>query len=156
MEQKKLVELTADIVAAHVSNNSVPVRDLATVIQDVHFALRGIATGAPGAETIEPAVSIRASVKPDSLTCLVCGKTQKTLKRHLGSAHDMTPAEYRETFNLKGDYPLVAPNYSKRRSEMAKSIGLGKRPKSASSKASANPTSRAKPGAKGSASKKSS
>ena len=129
-----LVDLTAEIVTAHVSRNNVALVDLPKLIESVHVALTGLreqpAEEAPQDESKrrEPAVGIRASVKPDYLICLVCGAKQKTLKRHLGVAHQMTPAQYRDEFGLKPDYPLTAPNYSERRRGMAHSIGLGRKP----------------------------
>ncbi len=121
-----LLTLTADIVAAHVSNNSVAVNDLPNLIQNVHAALIGIAAQpvAPEARP-EPKVSIRSSVKPDYITCLECGQKQKMLKRHLMTAHNVTPVEYRQRFGLAADYPMVAPNYAEQRRTLAKSIGLG-------------------------------
>lgn len=121
-----LLTLTADIVAAHVSNNSVAVNDLPNLIQNVHGALTGIASSrsAPEARP-EPKVPIRSSVKPDFITCLEDGKKQKMLKRHLMTNHNMTPAEYREKWGLGPDYPMVAPNYAEQRRTLAKSIGLG-------------------------------
>lgn len=121
-----LLTLTADIVAAHVSNNSVAVNDLPNLIQNVHQALSGISAGKPEAEEkASPAVSVRSSVKPDSIACLECGQKQKMLKRHLSTAHNMTPAEYRQKFSLPATYPMVAPNYAEQRRTLAKSIGLG-------------------------------
>jgi predicted transcriptional regulator len=121
-----LLTLTADIVAAHVSNNSVAVNDLPNLIQNVHQALSGISGSRPAAEEKpQPAVSVRSSVKPDSVTCLECGQKQKMLKRHLMTAHSSTPAEYRQRFGLASDYPMVAPNYAEQRRKLAKSIGLG-------------------------------
>jgi len=121
-----LLTLTADIVAAHVSNNSVAVNDLPTLIQNVHSALTGISSSgsAPEAKP-EPKVSIRSSVKPDYIVCLEDGKKQKMLKRHLMTNHGMTPDEYRQKWGLAGDYPMVAPNYAEQRRTLAKSIGLG-------------------------------
>ncbi len=121
-----LLTLTADIVAAHVSNNSVAVNDLPNLIQNVHMALTGISTqpAAPEAKP-EPKVSVRSSVKPDHITCLECGQKQKMLKRHLMTAHNETPVEYRQRFGLAADYPMVAPNYAEQRRTLAKSIGLG-------------------------------
>lgn len=131
-----LLTLTADIVAAHVSNNSVAVNDLPNLIQNVHTALSGISAAAPAAEEKpQPAVSVRSSVKPDTITCLECGQKQKMLKRHLSTAHGQTPAEYRQRFGLAADYPMVAPNYAEQRRTLAKSIGLGtKRKRSRGSK----------------------
>ena len=121
-----LLTLTADIVAAHVSNNSVAVNDLPTLIQNVHAALTGIATeGAAPEARPEPKVSVRASVKPDYIVCLEDGKKQKMLKRHLMTNHGMTPDEYRQKWRLAADYPMVAPNYAEQRRTLAKSIGLG-------------------------------
>lgn len=121
-----LITLTADIVAAHVSNNSVAVSDLPHLIQNVHQALNGIAsTGSATEEKQEPKVSIRSSIKPDYIACLECGKKQKMLKRHLMTNHNMTPAEYRQKWGLSSDYPMVAPNYAEQRRTLAKSIGLG-------------------------------
>jgi predicted transcriptional regulator len=121
-----LLTLTADIVAAHVSNNSVAVNDLPNLIQNVHAALTGISgsTAAPEPKA-EPKVSIRSSIKPDAIACLECGKKQKMLKRHLMTNHQMTPAEYRHKWGLSPDYPMVAPNYAEQRRTLAKSIGLG-------------------------------
>jgi predicted transcriptional regulator len=121
-----LLTLTADIVAAHVSNNSVAVNDLPNLIQNVHQALTGISgSSAASEEKPEPKVSIRSSVKPDFISCLECGKKQKMLKRHLMTNHQMTPGEYRQKWGLSPDYPMVAPNYAEQRRTLAKSIGLG-------------------------------
>ena len=121
-----LLTLTADIVAAHVSNNSVAVNDLPNLIQNVHSALTGISTQPAEPESRpEPKVSIRSSVKPDYIVCLEDGKRQKMLKRHLMTNHNMTPDEYRQKWGLAADYPMVAPNYAEQRRTLAKSIGLG-------------------------------
>lgn len=121
-----LLTLTADIVAAHVSNNSVAVNDLPQLIQNVHAALTTISSSgsAPEAKP-EPKVSIRSSIKPDYIVCLEDGKKQKMLKRHLMTNHGMTPDEYRQKWGLAADYPMVAPNYAEQRRTLAKSIGLG-------------------------------
>ena len=121
-----LLTLTADIVAAHVSNNSVAVNDLPNLIQNVHSALTGISSNnsAPEAKP-EPKVSVRSSIKPDYIVCLEDGKKQKMLKRHLMTNHGMTPDEYRQKWGLAADYPMVAPNYAEQRRTLAKSIGLG-------------------------------
>jgi predicted transcriptional regulator len=121
-----LLTLTADIVAAHVSNNSVAVNDLPNLIQNVHAALTGIAgnTSAPEPKP-EPKVSIRSSVKPDYIVCLEDGKKLKMLKRHLMTHYNMTPDQYRQKWGLATDYPMVAPNYAEQRRSLAKSIGLG-------------------------------
>ena len=134
MKNEQLVELTADIVSAHVSNNTVSVSDVANLVQRVHEALTTL--GQPAAEPQQektPVVSVRASIKPDYLVCMECGRKQKTLKRHLQNAHGMSPDQYRTDYGLPRDYPMVAPNYSKRRSEMAQAIGLGRRPREAGS-----------------------
>lgn len=120
--------LTADIVAAHVSNNKIAVNDLADTITMIYGALANLGTPvAPVPEKPVPAVSIKSSVKPHAITCLVCGATQKALKRHLGSAHGLTPDDYRAAWNLPSDYPMVAPDYKASRSEIAKRIGLGRK-----------------------------
>ena len=124
--QETLVTLTADIVAAHVSNNSVAVSDLAVLIQNVHGALAGLGTAAVEPEVKqEPAVSIRSSVKPDFIVCLEDGKKLKMLKRHLMTHYQMTPDQYRAKWGLPADYPMVAPNYAEQRRTLAKKIGLG-------------------------------
>ena len=121
-----LLTLTADIVAAHVSTNTVAVNDLPNLIQNVHGALSGISGQSAGPEPKpEPKVSIRASIKPDYIVCLEDGKKQKMLKRHLMTNHNMTPDEYRKKWGLPADYPMVAPNYAEQRRTLAKSIGLG-------------------------------
>ena len=121
-----LLTLTADIVAAHVSNNSVAVNDLPSLIQNVHSALTGIsgASAAPEPKP-EPNVSIRSSVKPDYIVCLEDGKRLKMLKRHLMTHYNLTPDQYRQKWGLSADYPMVAPNYAEQRRSLAKSIGLG-------------------------------
>ena len=121
-----LITLTADIVAAHVSNNSVAVNDLPQLIQNVHSALSGLGGQAPAPEVkLEPKVPIRSSVKPDYLVCLEDGKKLKMLKRHLMTHSNMTPDQYRQKWGLASDYPMVAPNYAEQRRTLAKSIGLG-------------------------------
>ena len=121
-----LLTLTADIVAAHVSNNSVAVNDLPNLIQNVHGALSGISRSSSGPEPRpEPKVSIRSSVKPDYIVCLEDGKKLKMLKRHLMTHYNMTPDQYRQKWGLSADYPMVAPNYAEQRRTLAKSIGLG-------------------------------
>ena len=121
-----LITLTADIVAAHVSNNSVAVSDLPVLIQNVHNALAGLGGVEEEPEVRqEPAVSVRASVKPDYIVCLEDGKKLKMLKRHLMTHYQMTPEQYRAKWNLPADYPMVAPNYAEQRRTLAKKIGLG-------------------------------
>jgi len=124
-----LITLTSDIVAAHVSNNDVAVADVATLINNVYGALAALGTAAPAPEIMpEPAVSIRASIKPDYIVCLEDGKKLKMLKRHLMTHFNMTPDEYRVRWGLPADYPMVAPNYAETRRELAKKIGLGRKP----------------------------
>ena len=125
-----LITLTADIVAAHVTNNSVAVADLPSLIQNVHGALSNLGKSETAPETKqEPAVSVRASVKPDYIVCLEDGKKLKMLKRHLMTAYGMTPEDYRAKWGLKSDYPMVAPSYAAKRQELAKKIGLGRKPR---------------------------
>ena len=128
MEQdSRLLELTADIVAAHVGHNNVAVGDVAGLVERVHEALAKLgAVAEPAEEEVKPAVSVRSSVKPDHLVCLACGSRQKTLRRHIGVAHGMTPQDYRARFNLPGSYPMVAPDYTTRRREIAHALGLGR------------------------------
>lgn len=121
-----LITLTADIVSAHVSNNSVAVNDLPVLIQNVHTALTALGGREETPEVKqEPAVSIRSSVKPDYIVCLEDGKKLKMLKRHLMTHYTMTPDEYRQKWGLNADYPMVAPNYAEQRRTLAKKIGLG-------------------------------
>ena len=127
-ENSELLALTADIVAAHVSNNSVAVGDLPRMIADVYDSLSGLGEApAPVEEELVPAVAIRSSIKPDFLVCLEDGKKLKMLKRHLKTAYNMSPDEYRQRWGLPSDYPMVAPNYAAQRSKLAKEIGLGTR-----------------------------
>jgi predicted transcriptional regulator len=123
-----LITLTADIVSAHVSHNNVTTADLPALIQSVHAALGKV--GQPAAEekpALEPAVSIRASVKPDYIVCLEDGKKLKMLKRHLRTNFGMSPDEYRAKWGLPRDYPMVAPNYAEQRRSLAHKIGLGRK-----------------------------
>ena len=127
-----ILALTTEIVAAHVSNNTVSVADLPTLISQVFQSLSTIGTGTvPVAERPQPAVSVKKSITPDYIVCLEDGKKLKMLKRHLKTAYDMTPEEYRERWALPADYPMVAPNYAKQRSRLAKEIGLGTRARKA-------------------------
>lgn len=124
-----LITLTADIVAAHVSNNSVAVSDVSTLIGNVHAALAGLSGTAAAPEIIlEPAVPVRNSVKRDYIVCLDDGKKLKMLKRHLMTHYGMTPDDYRTKWGLPADYPMVAPAYAEQRRELAKAIGLGRAP----------------------------
>ena len=128
MEDKpELLEMTADIVSAYVGNNSVSADALPSLIANIHAALSGVSNGPVEAEPEpkEPAVPIRKSIAPDFLICLEDGRKFKSLKRHLRTKYDMSPEDYRAKWGLPKDYPMVAPNYAKARSELAKSMGLG-------------------------------
>ncbi len=127
-----ILALTTEIVAAHVSNNTVSVADLPHLINQVYQSLSTIGSGAvPVAERPQPAVSVKKSITPDYIICLEDGKKLKMLKRHLKTAYNMTPEDYRERWSLAADYPMVAPNYAKQRSRLAKEIGLGTRARKA-------------------------
>ncbi|WP_340589339.1 MucR family transcriptional regulator [Erythrobacter alti] len=123
-----LITLTADIVTAQVANNNVDSDTLPALIQNVYGALASLGEEKTVEERPEPAVSVRASVKNDHVVCLEDGKKMKMLKRHLMTDHGMTPDEYRERWNLPADYPMVAPAYAEKRRELAKKIGLGRKP----------------------------
>ncbi len=128
MEAKQdLVEMAAEIVSAYVSANTVPAEDLPALIRTVHSALKDVssAVSLPAAQGLEPAVAIKKSVTPDFIICLEDGKKFKSLKRHLRTRYGMTPDEYRTKWGLPHDYPMVAPNYAKERSNLAKRMGLG-------------------------------
>lgn len=133
MENPNLLNLTADIVSAHVSNNSVAVGDVASLVQRVHAALSGIDVRerkpnfAPEGKKL--VVSIRASIKPDFIICMECGARQTMLKKHLSTAHGMTPTQYRAEYGLPFDYPMTAPNYSQKRGDMARAHGFRRKPK---------------------------
>lgn len=124
-----LLTLTTEIVASHLSNNSVPAAEIPSLIERIYKTLSGLGGDAPApvgnSERPQPAVPIRKSVMPDYLVCLEDGKKLKMLKRHLKTAYSMTPEQYRERWGLPADYPMVAPNYAKTRSKLAKDIGLG-------------------------------
>ncbi|RWM84592.1 MAG: MucR family transcriptional regulator [Mesorhizobium sp.] len=123
-----IVSIAADIVAAYVSNNPLPVAELPKLIGEIHAALHGI--GTPATEPVvqqQPAVSIRKSVAADYIICLEDGKKFKSLKRHIGVHYNLSPDEYRQKWNLPADYPMVAPSYAATRSAMAKAIGLGRK-----------------------------
>ncbi len=127
-KQSELLSLTSNIVAAHVSNNSVASTDLPTIIRDVYETLSNV--GSPREREPErpsPAVPVKKSVTPEFIICLEDGKKLKMLKRHLKTAYDMSPEDYRERWGLPADYPMVAPNYARQRSKLAKQIGLGTR-----------------------------
>jgi len=121
------IELAADIVSAYVSNNSVPSTELPALINEIHSALIRVGGGAVEVpiEAPKPAVPLKKSVTPDYIVCLEDGKKFKSLKRHLRTQYNMTPEQYREKWGLPVDYPMVAPNYARARSELAKEMGLG-------------------------------
>ena len=151
-----LITLTSDIVAAHVSNNSVGVEDVPALIKNVHEALAGIGgSGSAEAARPDPAVSIRSSVKKDHVVCLEDGKKMKMLKRHLMTEHGMTPEEYRQRWNLPSDYPMVAPDYAETRRDLAKKIGLGRKPGQKVAPKAAAPAKKKAPAKKSASAKKS-
>ncbi len=129
LEQENLIELTAEIVAAYVSNNDIGSGEIAGLIGEVHAALNRTSAGPaePAPEPLKPAVSVRKSVTPDFIVCLEDGKKFKSLKRHLRTHYDLTPEQYREKWGLPKDYPMVAPNYAQARSSLAREMGLGQK-----------------------------
>ena len=125
-----LTSIVGEIVAAYVSGNTLPSSELPALIRRVHEAVAGLGGAQAPVETAQrPAVAIKRSVSDDSVTCLECGVRHKMLRRHLMTSHGLTPRDYRAKWNLPADYPLIAPNYSTQRSELATKIGLGKRPR---------------------------
>ena len=136
IDNTNLIDLTADIVSAYVSNNTVAATDLSGLISEVYGALEKTSTGTvePPAEAPKPAVSIKKSVTPDYIICLEDGKKFKSLKRHLRTHYNLSPEEYREKWGLASDYPMVAPNYAAARSELAKKMGLGQQRRRAKAK----------------------
>jgi predicted transcriptional regulator len=144
ISHEETLALTSQIVAAHVAHNPVPTQELPGVIRSVHATLTGLGAPAPAPEEKrEPAVPIKKSVADDHVVCLECGKKMKLLKRHLANDHGMTPEEYRRRWSLPASHPLVAPAYSRKREELAKKSGLGR--KGEDTKAG---TKASKPGAK--------
>jgi predicted transcriptional regulator len=127
--QLDVLGLTAQIVSAHVSNNSVTTEALPSLIQDVYRTLQNIGQQPVQADKPQPAVPVKKSVFPDYIVCLEDGKKLKMLKRHLKTAYNMSPEQYRERWGLAPDYPMVAPNYASHRSNLAKKIGLGTKPR---------------------------
>jgi predicted transcriptional regulator len=126
-EPRSVAKLTTGIVVAYVTRNTVAPADLGELIGAVSRALNALDREKPEPAKPEPAVPVRRALHDDHLVCLVCGKQQKTLRRHLDVAHQLTPEAYREQFGLKPNYPMAAPGYSRQRSEMAKRVGLGQR-----------------------------
>jgi len=129
LDGAELARLTKDVVVAYTSNNAVAIGDLPGVIAMVgeRFQALGQHSAEAAPARPEPVVPVRRSISPDEITCLLCGKRQKILKRHLEVTHSLTPDAYRELFGLKSDYPMIAPSYAQKRSELAKKIGLGQR-----------------------------
>jgi predicted transcriptional regulator len=126
-EPRSVAALTTEIVVAYFTKNTIAMADLGDLIAAVGRALEALGRKEPEPAKPEPAVSVRRSIQDDHLVCLVCGKQQKILRRHLAVAHQLTPAAYRELFGLRSDYPMAAPGYSRQRSDMAKRVGLGRR-----------------------------
>jgi len=163
VERSTLLELSAKIVSAHVANNHVDASGLPALIQSVFDALSGVDAPSAVEQVLVPAVSVKQSVKQDHIVCLEDGKKLKMLKRHLMTAYNMTPDQYRTKWGLPRDYPMVAPDYAERRSVLARSIGLGRKPAEAVetgkavAKSSPKTASRAalskKPGGRGTARK---
>ena len=129
MSHEDMLRMTAQVVSAYVGNNMLPAAQISEVIKSVYGSLTALESDASEAEVEppKPAVAIRKSITPDFIVCLEDGKKLKMLKRHLRTTYDMTPDEYRAKWNLLPDYPMVAPNYAKQRSEFAKKIGLGRK-----------------------------
>ncbi len=140
-ESDNALSMTVNIAASYVGNNKVARDDLPALINSLHEALAKLESGE---EIREPAVPINKSIKRNEIICLECGKGHKMLKRHLSSGHGLTVEEYRTQWGLARDYPLVAPNYAKQRSELAKKIGLGRKPAAARSKKPAAQSTRSK------------
>ena len=143
ISQGDMLTLTADIVGAHVSRNSVATADLPELIRSVFGSLSrlGSASAEPEAvEALKPAVPVRRSVTPDYIICLEDGRKLKMLKRHLRTAYNMSPDEYRQRWNLPADYPMVAPDYAERRRSLAKKIGLGRKPQAGKKRGRRSPT----------------
>jgi predicted transcriptional regulator len=129
LERGEVLALTAEIVSSHVSNNSTGRENLPELIQSVFDKLAALASDEPAPTELTPAVPIKKSVTDDYIVCLEDGKKLKMLKRHLMTAYGMTPAEYRAKWGLKANYPMVAPSYAMKRQELAKKIGLGRKPR---------------------------
>jgi predicted transcriptional regulator len=136
-----VASLTAEIVSAYVSHNNIASSDLAGLITAVAGQLSkvGVKPQRSPEEKFKPAVSVRRSIRPDHLVCLVCGEPQKMLKRHLATRHELSPAEYRARFGLKPEYPMTAPKYAQQRREVALAAGLGRAPRSAKRETGAQP-----------------
>ena len=129
MNTPSFIELTANIVSAYVSNNSVPSTEIPALIDRIHSALSRVSTGQAEvtSEPLKPAIAVKKSITPDHIVCLEDGKKFKSLKRHLRTHYNLSPEEYREKWGLPADYPMVAPSYSATRSKLAKDNGLGRK-----------------------------
>ena len=147
LEQTTLAELTAEIVSAYVSSNQITPSDLGTLVSTVADELRKVGLEEPAEleSKPEPAVPVRRSIALDHIVCLVCGRKQKLLKRHLMVEHSLTPDQYRALFDLKADYPMAAPSYAQQRRELALQIGLG-RPKKPARRRRKKPMTESSPG----------
>nr|WP_181017873.1 MucR family transcriptional regulator [Sneathiella aquimaris] len=130
----ELLALTTDIVTSHLSRNTLETAEISSLIREVYSTLANVGTSEPISDRPQPAISIRKSIQPDYIVCLEDGKKLKMLKRHLKTAYNMTPEEYRQRWGLPSDYPMVAPNYANQRRNLAKKIGLGTRRKKAAAK----------------------
>ncbi len=129
VEKMELLALTTDIVTSHLSRNAVEASEISSLIRDVYSTLANVGTSEPVNDRPQPAISVRKSIQPDYIICLEDGKKLKMLKRHLKTAYNMSPEEYRQRWGLPSDYPMVAPNYANQRRNLAKKIGLGTRRK---------------------------
>ena len=129
IDRSEILTLTSEIVSAHVSNNATRGDAVPELIQSVFDRLTALASDEPAPTQLTPAIPIRKSITDDYIVCLEDGRKLKMLKRHLMTAYGMTPEEYRARWGLKADYPMVAPNYAKKRQELAKKIGLGRKPR---------------------------
>ncbi len=127
MEKQAFLELTTKVVSSYVRHNPLPVDQLPGLIQQIHSTFHRLNEPTTRPKKQTPAVPIKRSVQPDTITCLECGRSAKMLKRHLATAHGLTPEAFRQRWGLAADYPMVAPNYAKQRSSMARKIGLGTR-----------------------------
>ncbi|MFT6556914.1 MucR family transcriptional regulator [Sneathiella sp.] len=134
IEKMELLALTTDIVTSHLSRNTLETAEISSLIREVYSTLANVGTSEPISDRPQPAISIRKSIQPDYIVCLEDGKKLKMLKRHLKTAYNMTPEEYRQRWGLPSDYPMVAPNYANQRRNLAKKIGLGTRRKKAVAK----------------------
>ncbi len=134
IEKMELLALTTDIVTSHLSRNTLETAEISSLIREVYSTLSNVGTSEPINDRPQPAIAIRKSIQPDYLVCLEDGRKLKMLKRHLKTAYNMTPEEYKQRWGLPSDYPMTAPNYTNQRRNLAKKIGLGTRRKKAAAK----------------------